>query len=492
VDNPASMEEHGVDQESPEPQKSDEEQDFAALIDFHPYRDRFEANHRIPAEPRSRESILAELGAMATEEDRMGNAGRVSGSIYHGGHDHYQFLTEAYGLFAHANVLQRDMYPSATKLEGEIVAMTASLLHGEAVAQHHQGEEVCGVVTFGGTESLINPMLVYRERGRIEKGITAPEVIIPITAHVALQKAAHMLGITLLQAPVGDDWRADVDWMRDHVTENTVAIVGSAGNYPHGLIDPIEEMSALALEHDLGLHVDGCMGGFILPWAERLGYPIPMFDFRLPGVTSISADTHKFGYALKGTSVLLYRNSTLRRYQYFSYPDWPGGIYMSPGLSGSRSGGIVAAAWAAMLSLGEQGYMEIAERIFETAATILTGVAEIPELEIFGDPTFIIAFRGRGVDIYHVNDLLISKGWRLNALQLPPGLHFCVTRPNTADGVAEAFLADLHEAVAYAKTPGLGPARSGALYGLGGSPEGNEALDMLFAAALDAMYDVVP
>jgi len=490
------MEEHGVAHESAEPrepdQESDETQDFASLIDFHPYRNRFEANHRIPAEPRSRESILAELGTMAAEEDQMGNAGRVSGSIYHGGHDHYQFLIEAYGLFAHANVLQRDMYPSATKLEGEIVAMTASLLHAEAVAEHHRGEEVSGVVTFGGTESLINPMLVYRERGRIEKGITAPEVIIPVTAHVALQKAAYMLGITLLQAPVRDDWRADVDWMRDHVTENTVAIVGSAGNYPHGLIDPIEEMSALALEHDLGLHVDGCMGGFILPWAERLGYPIPTFDFRLPGVTSISADTHKFGYALKGTSVLLYRNSTLRRYQYFSYPDWPGGIYMSPGLSGSRSGGIVAAAWAAMLSLGEQGYLEIAERIFETAATILTGIADIPELEIFGDPTFIIAFRGRGIDIYHVNDFLISKGWRLNALQLPPGLHFCVTRPNTAEGVAEAFLADLHEAVAYAKRPGLGPARSGALYGLGGSPEGNEALDMLFAAALDAMYDVVP
>ena len=184
--------------------------------------------------------------------------------------------------------------------------------------------------------------------------------------------------------------------------------------------------------------------------------------------------------------MLLYRNSTLRRYQYFSYPDWPGGIYMSPGLSGSRSGGIVAAAWAAMLSLGEQGYLEIAERIFETAATILSGVAAIPELEVFGDPTFIVAFRGRGIDIYHVNDFLISKGWRLNALQLPPGLHFCVTRPNTADGVAEAFLADLRDAVEYAKTPGLGPARSGALYGLGGSPEGNEALDMLFAAALDA------
>src|SRR5580704_3663878 len=468
------------------------EDDDSPLIDFYPYRARFKTYERLEPDGRDRRSILDELATMAHEEDRIADLGHVSGSIYHGGHDHYAFLTEAFRLFAHSNVLQRDMYPSATKLEAEIVAMTASMLHGEAVATHHPGEEACGVVTFGGTESLINPMLVYRDRGRAEKGITEPEVIVPVTAHVALEKAAHMLGITLLQAPVREDWRADVDWMRDHVTSNTVAIVGSAGNYPHGLIDPIEEMSALALEHDLGFHVDGCMGGFILPWAERLGYPIPTFDFRLPGVTSISADTHKFGYALKGTSVLLYRNSTLRRYQYFSYPDWPGGIYMSPGLSGSRSGGIVAAAWAAMLSLGEKGYLEIAERIFETAATILSGVAAIPELEVFGDPTFIVAFRGRGIDIYHVNDFLISKGWRLNALQLPPGLHFCVTRPNTADGVAEAFLEDLRGAVDYAKTPNLGPATSGALYGLGGSPEGNEALDLLFAAALDAMYDVVP
>lgn len=209
-----------TDAPEPQPPKAEEGfddasgEDFGALIDFHPYRDRFEAHHRIPAEPRSRESILAELGAMAEEEDRMGNAGRVSGSIYHGGHDHYQFLIEAYGLFAHANVLQRDMYPSATKLEGEIVAMTASLLNADAVAEHHPGEEVSGVVTFGGTESLINPMLVYRERGRVEKGIEAPEVIIPVTAHVALQKAAHMLDIEIIQAPLRDDWRADVDWMR--------------------------------------------------------------------------------------------------------------------------------------------------------------------------------------------------------------------------------------------------------------------------------------
>ena len=454
------------------------------LIDFYPYRNRFRTYHRLEPEGRDRKSILDELAAMAGEEDRIGDLGRVSGSIYHGGHDHYAFLTQAFRLFAHANVLQRDMYPSATKLEAEIVALTASMLHGPP--------PVCGVVTFGGTESLINPMLVYRDRGRKEKGITAPEVIVPTTAHVALEKAAHLLGIKLLKAPLRDDFAADVDWVRDHVTANTVALVGSAPNYAHGIIDPIEELAEIAQEHDLGLHVDGCLGGFILPWGERLGYPIPRFDFRVPGVTSISADTHKYGYALKGTSVLLYRDSALRRYQYFNYPDWPGGIYLSPGLAGSRSGGIVAATWAAMVSLGEQGYLEIADRIFKTAAAIRQGVESIPELEVIGDPTFLIAFGSPDLNIYHVNDRLIEKGWRLNALQLPPALHFCVTRPNTAPGVAQAFIDDLRDAVEYAKHPASAEPKSGALYGLGGTPAGNEILDTLFSAALDAMYDVAP
>jgi len=458
--------------------------DDGALIDFYPYRDRFKSYNRLPVEGRDRESILDELATMATEEDRIADAGQVSGSIYHGDHDHYRFLTEAFRLFAHANVLQRDMYPSATKLEAEIVAMTASMLHGDA--------QVCGVVTFGGTESLINPMLVYRDRGRAEKGVTEPEVIVPITAHVALDKAAHLLGIRLLRAPLRDDWRADVEWVRGHITDNTVALVGSAPNYAHGVIDPIAELAAIAQERDIGMHVDGCLGGFILPWGEALGYPIPRFDFRIPGVTSISADTHKYGYALKGTSVLLYRSPDLRRYQYFNYPDWPGGIYMSPGLSGSRSGGIVAATWAAMVSLGERGYREIASRIFATAARIRAGIESIPELDVIGEPTFLVAFRARELNIYHVNDHLVERGWRLNSLQLPPGLHFCVTRPNTAPGVAEAFVTDLRDAVEYAKHPARAEPRSGALYGLGGTPSGNEALNMLFNAALDAMYEVAP
>src|SRR4029077_412199 len=208
----------------------------------------------------------------------------------------------------------------------------------------------------------------------------------------------------------------------------------------------------------------------------RLGYQIPLFDFRVPGVTSISADTHKYGYALKGTSVLLYRNSGLRKHQYFNFTDWPGGIYFSPGLSGSRSGGVVAAAWAAMVSLGERGYMEIADAIFKTAGVIRSGVEAIPELEVIGDPTFLVAFRARELNIYHVNDHLIERGWRLNALQLPPALHFCVTRPNTAAGVADAFVRDLRGAVDYAKHPARERPVSGALYGLGGTPEGNEVL----------------
>ncbi|HEV2216947.1 MAG TPA: aminotransferase class V-fold PLP-dependent enzyme [Candidatus Dormibacteraeota bacterium] len=458
-------------------------EDSGALIDLYPYRARFKSYHHLEPEGRDRQSILDELATMASEEDRIADRGHVSGSIYHGDHDHYRFLTEAFRLFAHANVLQRDMYPSATKLEAEIVAMTASMLHAE---------EACGVVTFGGTESLINPMLAYRDRARAEKGITEPEVIVPVTAHVALDKAAHLLGIKLLKAPLGDDWRADTSWIRDHVTPNTVALVGSAPNYAHGVIDPIEELSDIALEHGLGLHVDGCLGGFILPWGERLGRNIPRFDFRVRGVTSMSADTHKYGYSLKGTSVLLYRESALRKYQYFTHPDWPGGIYFSPGLSGSRSGGVVAAAWAAMVSLGERGYLEIADAIFKTATVIREGVDAIPELEVIGDPTFLVAFRARDLDIYHVNDHLIEKGWRLNALQLPPALHFCVTRPNTAPGVAEAFVGDLREAVEYAKHPSRPSPQSGALYGLGGSTAGNEILDTLFAAALDAMYEVAP
>lgn len=469
----------------------DSPEEWQRLLDeFYPYRNRFETIRRMPEIGRGREEILAELRWMAGHEDEQGFAGRMSGSLYHGDPEHYRFLVEAFGLFAHANVLQRDVYPSATKFEGEIVAMILSMLHGDAAA------DACGVLTGGGSESLITQMVTYRDAARAERGVTQPEIILPITGHCSLDKGAHYFGVKLVPAPVRDDFRIDVDWVADHVTPNTVALFGSAGNYPHGLIDDIPALGRIAVEHGIGLHVDGCLGGFILPWGERLGYDVPPFDFRVPGVTSISVDPHKFGYGLKGTGVLLYGSKDLRRYQFFTAPKWPGGTYISPGMSGSRSGGLIASTWAAMVSLGEQGYLEIAERVFATAAKLREAVAAIDGLRVLGEPLFNIAFAAADpaeLDIFHVNDFVAQRGWRLNGLQFPPAVHFCVTRPATRDGVIDRFLADLTEGVAHARRQPPGTARSGALYGLSGAgPEGVTMASTLLSGALDAFYEPAP
>jgi glutamate/tyrosine decarboxylase-like PLP-dependent enzyme len=458
--------------------------DASQLLDaFFPYRRTYETHATLPAEGVARDDVLAMVDELAAREDEIARAGRVSGSIYHGGEDHFTFLAEVFRRFAHVNVLQRDMYPSATKFEAEIVAMVAALLGGPP--------EACGVVTFGGSESLFNAVLVYREEGRA-RGIEQPRIVVPSSAHVAIVKAAHYLGVEVVRAPLTDQFVVDTDAVAQLIDERTVALFGTAATYPHGLIDPIERLSELALERGIGLHVDGCLGGLILPWGERLGLPIPRWDFRVPGVTSISADTHKYGYAPKGTGVMLYRDPQLRRRQYFTYPDWSGGLYASPGIAGSRSGGLIAATWAALVTLGEAGYLEIAERIFRTGAEIRAAVQAQPALAVMGDPTFCVAFRSDKVDVYHVNDALKERGWRMNSLQLPPALHFCVTLPNTQPGVTDRFAADLAEAVSYAQGPPPGPPMSGAIYGGAGTPEGNVAIDTMLEHVLDAWYQLAP
>jgi sphinganine-1-phosphate aldolase len=250
-------------------------------------------------------------------------------------------------------------------------------------------------------------------------------------------------------------------------------------------------LSNLALEQGIGFHVDGCLGGFILPWAEKLGYRIPPFDFRLPGVTSMSADTHKYGYGLKGTSVILYRNRQLRRYQFFHVPDWPGGIYASPSMTGSRSGGLTASTWAAMVYLGEEGYLKAAEAILQTADQIKDGLKGISELKMIGDPTFVISFCSDEVDIFLVNDYMISKGWRFNSLQLPPALHFCVTMSQTrVPDIAERLIVDLRAGVEYAKSAAGVEPKSSALYGLSASVEGHAILAEILFGVFDLLYDV--
>lgn len=459
---------------------------------FKPYKGRFESYGKIPEKGRDKDEIYQELSTMAGEENAKWENGQASGTFYHAGKTHRDYLNKVFSLFSHVNTLQFDLCPSMFKMESEVIAMTANMLHGHAVKAVNPEDEVCGTMTSGGSESIIMAMKTYRDWALAEKGIKKPEIIMPHTAHPAFDKAGIYFGIKMVHIPVeAPDFRVDPDAVSSHITPNTIAIVGSAGNYPYGLIDPLDKLSDIALEHNLGFHVDGCLGGFILPWFEKLGRDIPPFDFRLPGVTSMSADTHKYGFALKGTSVVLYRNNKLRRYQYFNVPDWAGGMYASPTVAGSRSGGLTAATWASMIYLGEKGYLKEAKAIMDVADEMIQGIRQIPELTLIGDPTFVISFRSDEIDIYHVNDFMKQKGWRFNCLQLPPGMHFCVTLPQTfVPDVAKRLIKDLKEGVAYAKEKEGTVAETTALYGMAGSLEGNQAVTDLVYGVLDHLYTV--
>jgi glutamate/tyrosine decarboxylase-like PLP-dependent enzyme len=400
---------------------------------------------------------------MAEKEDKAWQTGKCSGTMYCGDMSHYEFLDEAFSAFSHVNALQRDMCPSATRFESEIVAMALDMMHADAA---RPDATPCGALTSGGTDSIITALLVYREKYREERGITQPEIILPETGHPAFEKGAHLFGIEVVRAPVdAETTLVDVDFVRDHITPRTVAIVGSAGNYAYGTIDPFEELSQLAVKHGIGLHVDGCLGGFILPWGEELGYDIPVFDFRLPGVTTISADTHKYGYGPKGSSTLSYRDKKLRQYIYFMNQEWSGGKYHSPGMAGSRSGGILAATWASMVHLGREGYLRYAKAIFETAYAMQDAVRSHDELSILGVPSFCFSFNSDAFNIYHVNDFMRGRGWRFNGQQHPDAIHMCVTRPQTQAGVVDAFTSDLAEAVTYAKNPPQEKPKSQSIYG---------------------------
>jgi len=463
-------------------------------VSKHPYEDRFGVIASMPETGRPRDEIIAELEWMGQQEDEVWQTGKCSGTMYCGDMEHYAFLNRAFAPFSHVNALQRDICPSATKFESEIIAMTLDMLRASAVAEHHPGSVPCGSVTSGGTDSIVTAMLAYRDRARAEKGITQPNVILPTTAHPAFDKGCHLFGIRAIKAPVDPvTTLVDVDFVREHIDADTIALVGSAGNYPYGTIDPIAELSDLAVLHDIGLHVDGCLGGFILPWGQELGYDIPVFDFRLPGVTTISADTHKYGYGLKGTSVLAYRDHNLRTYQYFTSTDWPGGKYLSPGLAGSRSGGLIAATWASMVANGREGYLGYAKQIFEASYGMQDAVTSHPELRLMGRPTWCFSFTSDVFDIYHVNDFMKQRGWRFNGQQYPNAVHMCVTRPQTQPGVLDAFRADLADAVPYALDPPQEQPFSGAIYGGvpgGPTPEAGALVREVMFGLLDNMQDV--
>ncbi|MFQ3632624.1 pyridoxal phosphate-dependent decarboxylase family protein [Roseiflexus sp.] len=476
----------GVLRRIPVVQRRLEAQYDALLTDIEPslkpYRNETPGYVRLPTVGRDRDDILDEMRRLAERETPCWREGFASGAVYHGDPDHQTFLSQAYALHAVSNPLHVDLWPSIARYEAEIIAMTATMLGG--------GSGVCGTVTSGGTESILLAMKTYRDWARERRGIRHPEVVVPRTAHAAFDKAAHYFGIRLVRIPVDARFRADVAAARRAITRNTIALVGSAPSFPHGIIDPITDLAALASERCIGMHVDACLGGFVLPWARRLGYAVPPFDFGVPGVSSISVDTHKYGYAAKGTSVILYRTEDLRRFQYYVAADWPGGLYVSPTIAGSRPGGLSAAAWAAMVSIGEQGYLEATQRILETARRIRNGIESIPELRILGDPLWVIAFTATRLDIYRVLDQMAQRGWHLNGLHHPPAIHICVTLPHTQPGVADRFIADLRESVAVVHREPRAKGGMAPVYGMAASLPFRGVVSDLLRRYLDMVYRV--
>jgi sphinganine-1-phosphate aldolase len=450
-----------------------------------PYREGFTKHEFLPDKGMDREEILVLMENFKEMEEAKWKDGFVSGAVYHGNEEHIDFMNQVYAINSQSNPLHPEIWPSTAKFEAEIVAMTANMLSADQTE-----DEIVGVVSSGGTESILLAMKTYRDWARETKGIFQPEIIAPTTAHAAFTKAGDYFGIKIVRIPVGVDFRADVGKTQEAINENTIALVGSAPPFPHGIVDPIEDLSELARQNNLGFHTDGCLGGFILPWAEKLGYKVPLFDFRLPGVTSISVDTHKYGYAAKGTSVILYRGAELRHFQYFSVTDWPGGFYVSPTFAGSRPGALIAVAWAAMVSMGEEGYLKSAKRILDTTDWLKQEIKNIPDLQLIGDPPFMVTLRSETLNIYQVMEYMTERNWGLSGLHLPPCLHLCVTQRHTQEGVKERFLKELTEAVVYVKehpeaSEGMGP-----IYGMASVIETRGMVTSVFNWFMDLLYRV--
>lgn len=456
--------------------------------DMKPYRDTYEVHRDLPKEGVAHATVLKELKEMQKAERKKWKDGYVSGAVYHGDDEHIGFMNEAYTLHSQSNPLHSDLWPSASKFEAEIISMTAGMLAGDAPAEVRAN--LCGSVSSGGTESILLAMKTYRDMARAERGVRNPEMVLPTTAHVAFHKAAQYFNIKMRLVPFDENFRADLRAVKNAINGNTVVVVGSAPAFPHGIVDPIEEMSELARKKGVPFHTDACLGGFILPWAKKLGYNVPRFDFSLPGVTSISVDTHKYGYAAKGTSVILYRNEKIRHHQFFTATSWPGGMYFSPTFAGSRPGGLSAACWAALVSVGEKGYLEAAKKILSTADYIKGEIRKMPELELLGDPFYVLAFASATLDIYKVMEQMTHKGYSLNGLHRPACVHIALTLRHTEPGVKERFVEDLKAAVAYVKAHPSEKGSAAPIYGLAATLPVRSVVGDLLKTYMDAYYKV--
>jgi glutamate/tyrosine decarboxylase-like PLP-dependent enzyme len=374
--------------------------------------------------------------------------GRTWAYIYDPGPEAEEVIKQAYMMFLTENALDPTVFPSALRFENELVAMATAHLNGD--------DEVVGNFTSGGTESIILAVKTARDYFRARRPeIREPEIILPVTAHAAFQKAAHYLCLKPVLVPVDPEtFKADPGAVRQAITPNSILLVGSSVSYAHGVVDPIRDLGEIALEHGLLLHVDACMGGFLLPYFRRLGAPVPDFDFTVPGVTSISMDLHKYAFAAKGASVVLYRNKELRKYQIYTCAQWTGYTVVNPTVQSSKSAGPLAAAWAVLHFIGDDGYLEIARQVMDAARKIADAIDEIEDLRLLGRPEMnLVAFTSDTVSVFHIIDEMKACAWYVQ-----PQLDFRGSKENIHLSInpasvkwVDALLADLRACVEKAK-----------------------------------------
>jgi sphinganine-1-phosphate aldolase len=430
------------------------------------------AKLEFPSKGIAREEILSTMQAMKTGDSDWKH-GRMFSLIFNAGEDVAGVAEEAYAGFVVENGLSPFAFPSLLKMETEVASMMADLLGGD--------ENTVGNMTSGGSESIMVAVKAVRDYARANKpNITQPELLMPLSAHPAFNKAAHYLGLKTVIIPTDKKTlMADVEAMRKAITKNTVMLVGSAPSYPHGIIDPIADLAEIAVQKGIWMHVDACVGGLELPFIQKLGYPLPIFDFRIPGVCSMSADIHKYGFTPKGASVVLYRSSELRQYQIFAYADWPGGVYATPNVSGSRPGGPIASAWAVIKYLGMEGYMKLAQKSMEAAKKMIEGIEAITELYVLGKPpATVFAVASDVLNVFALGEKMKEYRWYIDSQHLPPCLHMTISPIHTV--IIEPFLADLRAAVKeVAKLMPEDITGEAALYGMIGSmPDRGMAKDL--------------
>ena len=379
--------------------------------------------------------ILDKMSQNMQIDKRKTESGKLTGSVYCGSSQVQYIAQEAAKMFLYSNLLHTDLYTYSRNLESEVINIGINLFNGK--------EGACGLTTSGGTMSIINAIYAYVTIAK-KNGIKNPEIITPVTAHAAFQKACDMFNIKCIKIPLDKNYQVNIKSVERNISKNTICLVGSFPNFPHTIHDDIESLSKLAVKYKIPLHVDCCLGGFLVAFHERAGImSTPRFDFRLPGVTSISADLHKYGLCPKGISLILFANHEIRRNVFFIYPHWTGGVYCTPSFEGSRTGGLIASSFAILTSMGKEFYANNAKEIYDAVIKTKNFIKKNMDLiEVIGDPSICgVSFTGKYIPYFY--DLMSKRGYHVNYLNKPEGIGYIFTSANVKN--VDLYLKDLKE-----------------------------------------------